>query len=318
MLTVGFVISIIIQVVLPIALGYYLVRRYDMEWKILGVGALAYLVAQVIQTPLFQALGGTEQYQQMVSTWYSTLVVIVFGFLAALIENAARLGAFWLIRERARAWGSALVIGAGHGGLESLLVGFQFLVNFIFAITLSNNGLQNMELTPEEVAELSKQVEAFWTLPWYLPLASALQRLSALALQLALSVMMWIAVTRRLWLFALAALLWHTALNAVAALVSYAMPDVWNSLLLVGVMLVNIAIIFLLYHKAKETGPMEAPPPPTNVRGLSFLEREREQEKQRTADEAALSYKEVIEAKRARQRQLRDEDSGGGSPQDSA
>jgi hypothetical protein len=66
--------------------------------------------------------------------------------------------------------------------------------------------------------------------------------------------MMWIAVSRRLWVFAVAALLWHTALNAVAATISYAMPNMWNSLLLVGVMMVNIAIIFLLYRKAKEKG----------------------------------------------------------------
>ena len=306
MLTVGFVISILVQVVLPIALGYYLIRRYTSEWKIFGVGALAYLVAQVVQTPVFQTVAGTEIYQTMLTSWSPTLVIILFGFLAALIENAARFGGFWLIRERGKAWGSALVMGAGHGGMESLLVGFQFLVNFIFAISITSSGTENMQLSPEEAAALSKQVEAFWALPWFLPLASALQRLSALSLQLALSVMMWIAVSRRLWVFAAAALLWHTALNAVAATISYAMPNMWNSLLLVGVMMVNIAIIFLLYRKAKETGPMDPPPAPVKVKGLSFLEKEREREQK--PEDVSKNYKEVIEAKRAKQKQMRDED----------
>ncbi len=313
MLTVGFVISILIQVVLPIGLGYYLIRRYNSEWKILGVGMLAYLLAQVVQTPIFQSVADTQAYQQMLTTWSPSLVIILFGFLAALIENAARFGGFWLIREKGKAWGSALVMGAGHGGIEALMVGFQFLVNFVFAISITTSGTQSMNLPPEEAAELTRQVEAFWALPWYLPLASALQRLSALSLQLALSVMMWLAVSRKLWIFALAALLWHAALNSVAAAVSYAMPDVWNSILLVGVMLVNIAVIFLLYYKARETGPMEAPAPPANLKGLSFLERERE--RQPKPEEAARSYKEVIEAKRARQKQLHDEEQGG-DPED--
>ena len=42
MLTVSFVISILIQVGLPIALGFIIIRRYNVEWKVLGIGVLAY------------------------------------------------------------------------------------------------------------------------------------------------------------------------------------------------------------------------------------------------------------------------------------
>lgn len=306
MLTVGFVISILVQVALPIALGYYLIRRYGSEWKIFGVGALAYLLAQVVQSPVFQTVAGTDFYKTILTDWSPTIVIILFSLVSSLLENAARFGGFWLIRERAKAWGSSLVMGAGHGGVESLLVGFQFLVNFIFAISITTSGTGSLQISPEEAAALGRQVEAFWALPWYLPLASALQRLSALSLQLVLSVMMWIAVSRRMWIYAVAAVLWHAALSGVAAAISYAMPNMWNSLLLVGVLLVNSALIVLLYRKAKETGPMEAPISTEKVRGLKFLEKERQEPE--TPKQSPTDYKEIIEAKRAKQRQMQDGD----------
>ncbi len=302
MLTVSFVISILIQVGLPIALGFIIIRRYNVEWKVLGIGVLAFMLAQVIQSPIYQAITDTEQYRSILTAWPSTLVIILFAFLAALIENVIRFGSFWFLKQRVKAWGAGLALGAGHGGIEMLLVGFQFLLNFIFAISVSTQGTGSLEITPEEAAALNNQINAFWALPWYLPLSSALQRLSAFSLQMALSVMMWVAFSRRKWIFLAAALLWHTALNAVAGTISYAMPDAGNSLLLVGVMLVNLVIIYLLYLKAKETGPMDAPEPVVKTKGLSFLAAEREREKK--PEEKAEDYKQVIEAKRAKQRQM--------------
>lgn len=302
MLTVSFVISILIQIGLPILLGYLVIRRYHVEWKILGVGVLAYMLAQVVQSPIYQAITGIEQYQTILTAWPSTLVIILFGFLASLIENLARFGSFWLVRQRVRAWGTGLALGAGHGGIEMLLVGFQFLINFIFAISVTTQGTASLQITPEEAATLNSQIDAFWALPWYLPLSSALQRLSAFSLQMALSVMMWVAFSRRKWVFLAAVLLWHTAMNAVAGTISYAMPNALNSLLLIGVTLINVAIIYLLYQKAKETGPMDAPEPVVATKGLSFLAAEREHEKK--PEEVAENYKQVIEAKRARQKQM--------------
>jgi hypothetical protein len=132
---------------------------------------------------------------------------------------------------------------------------------------------------------------------------------------MALSVMMWVAFSRRKWVFLAAALLWHTALNAVAGTISYAMPNAGNSLLLVGLMLVNLAIIYLLYQKAKETGPMDAPEPVVATKGLSFLAAEREREKK--PEEVSENYKQAIEAKRARQKQIKQGGQGGDKPDDS-
>ena len=115
-----------------------------------------------------------------------------------------------------------------------------------------------MNLSEQEAADLQTQVDAFWQLAWYLPLAAALQRLAVLAMQFALGMMVWLAVARRLWVWLGAAILWQTAMNALTVILSASMPDLANTAGFVLIGVVNGAILFLLYKKAGTQGDENA------------------------------------------------------------
>ena len=259
MLVASFTLSILIQAALPIFITYLFVRHYKTEWRLAMIGLLAYLIYQVVQAPIFEGLSGTEFYQNQLAALPSVHLALIVGLLSAVLEQGIRLGSFWYARKSLEGVGHGLTISAGHGGSESVLIGIQFLINFAFAISITTSGVQSLNLSEAEAAQLQSQVTAFWALPWYLPLAAALQRLAVLALQFALGTMVWLAVSRRAWIWLAASVLWHTALNALLVVLSASMPDLANTGVFALVGLVNLGVTYWLVKKA-DALPVVMPP----------------------------------------------------------
>ena len=252
MLVVSFILSILLQAILPIIIALFLVRRYKTEWRLVAVGVLAYLAYQIAQAPLFQFISGTEYYQSQIAPLPPVYLALLVGFITAILEQAIRTGSFWFVRKNIEESGRGLTVTAGHGGVESVLIGVQFLINFIFAVSITTSGIQAMNLPAEESVQLQAQINAFWTLPWFLPLIAALQRVSLLAMQFALGTMVWLAVSRRAWIWLATSVVWHTAMNTVVVILSASMPDLLNSALFVGLGLINTGIVFFLVNKANQ------------------------------------------------------------------
>lgn len=252
MLVVSFILSILLQAVLPIFIAIFLIRRYHTEWRLVAVGVMAYLVFQVAQAPIFQFISSTEFYQSQIAPLPAVSLALTVGILTAILEQAARTGSFWFVHKKIAAAGEGLTVTAGHGGIESVLIGVQFLINFIFAVSITTSGIQAMDLSAEEATQLQAQINAFWNLEWYLPLVAALQRLSLLALQFALGTMVWLAVSRRAWVWLVTSLVWHVAMNTVVVILSAGMPDLLNSSLFILIGLVNAGVVWLLVRKANE------------------------------------------------------------------
>lgn len=248
-LTISFVVSILIQLVLPIVLGILIIRRYHTHWRLITVGMLAFLVFEVAELSLFQALGETEFYTTQIATLPPVTGAIFIGFLSAVIEQGIRMGSFWFVRNSVQTWGGGLTVTAGHAGIGSALIGVQFLINLVFALILSS-GTQGTTLTPEETANIQNQVSAFWQLPWHLPLAVGLQRLAVLIMQFAIGTMVWLVVSRRIWAWLGAAIAWQSAMNALVIILSASMPDFGNTAIYVLIGVVNGAILVLLYRKS--------------------------------------------------------------------
>jgi uncharacterized membrane protein YhfC len=252
MLSASFVISILIQLVLPLALAFYIVRHYHTEWRLISVGVLAYLAYQVIQAPLFDALSGTSFYTGLISNMPQLTAAVLVGFLSALVEQALAIGGFWFVRKSITDWKNGLTVTTGHAAVESALIGVQFLINFVFAVSVTSTGVQAMpNITASEAADLQQQITAFWALPWYLPLSAGLQRVALLLMQIALGLMIWLAVSRKSWIWIAAAVLWETAINGVVVAVSVNMPDLLNTAMYVVIAVVNAGIVYLLFRKSQ-------------------------------------------------------------------
>jgi len=205
-LSISFVISLLIELVLPVFLAVYLVRRYKIAWLVILIGAGILFAVQFLQIPLLQWLTpllGGEGVQQNPQHLQDALIM---GFSTGVLVELLRFLSVKYIKQIDQGIGDAVGLGLGYAAVETiLLVGVPMLVNFI-AMLRVNSSTTALPYTPEVI----EQIRAMWQLPWYLPLTGAYERLTALLMHVTLSVMVMQVFFKnnRRWLFF--AMLWHS------------------------------------------------------------------------------------------------------------
>jgi len=218
MLELAYFLNGLLMIALPLALGVWLVRRFSTEWSVFAVGALTFAASQVVHLPfnqfvlmpLLSAQQGTQVARQVVGAF-------AVGLSAGVFEELARYVAMrWMGRGR-QGFAPALMFGAGHGGLEAILLGGLALYALLQALTLRNADLATV-VSADRVDLVRAQLDAFWGAAPYAALMGAVERLSALMLHLFDSVLVMLAVVRRQVRYLLLAVLAHTMFNAVALL----------------------------------------------------------------------------------------------------
>jgi uncharacterized membrane protein YhfC len=155
--------------------------------------------------------------------WYDAL----YGGLAAgIFEETGRfLGMKFLLKKEPNGALPAVAYGTGHGGMEILMIfGVTMISNL--AISLMINAGQADTILAAVPAETQGQVEAQFAQLQGLNAGELLlgfwERISALILQLGLSVIVWTAIRKGgkwLWLFPTAILL-HALVDACAVILS--------------------------------------------------------------------------------------------------
>ncbi|HEX6386496.1 MAG TPA: YhfC family glutamic-type intramembrane protease, partial [Anaerolineae bacterium] len=148
---------------------------------------------------------------------------------------------------------------AGHGGVEAIIVGLLGGINFV-ALAAMRSGLLLEQIPAEQLPLVEAQIEALFGTPPHLALLGAVERLFALAAHLAMSLMVMQVFTRGRSRWLLAAILWHTLLNAVAVFA----VNTWSALVteaLIGVIaLLSLGIIFWLRQPEPEEPELEPLP----------------------------------------------------------
>jgi uncharacterized membrane protein YhfC len=190
-------IEVPIQLLFPIALGYFLVRGFGLRWRIFFIGVLFFIVSQIIETPI--AVGVTIFNLGLKGR--PLLGALVAGLTAGFGEEIARYLGFRFTRTMRdnRTWPAALLYGAGHGGAESILVG-------LLAITLAVLSAFAPNLLPPE---LSGGAEA----PWYAYFLGGIERIFAIILQVSLAVLVFQVFVRRSIGYLFLAMLYHTLID---------------------------------------------------------------------------------------------------------
>ena len=145
--------------------------------------------------------------------------------MAGLFEETGRYLAFSFALKKYRAKNvNALMYGAGHGGFEAIVIaGFTMINNIIWSVMINNGSISSMisSLPGDQAVQAQQSVTLLATLPSYQFLLSGVERLLAIALHIALSVIVWFAVkwNGKLYLYPMAILI-HFAVDATAAILS--------------------------------------------------------------------------------------------------
>ena len=158
MLSASFVLSILLQLVLPFGICFIIVRRYQSQWRLVGVGAVAYLVVWVLQPLVLQTLEGTDFYATQILTLSKVYIFLIEGLILAVLEQAVRAGSFWYARTKVKEWGNGLSVTSGQACLGLLLIGVQLLLFFVSWTTLTSTRGEGMNLSPEDLANVGGEV----------------------------------------------------------------------------------------------------------------------------------------------------------------
>jgi uncharacterized membrane protein YhfC len=217
--TIAAFLNPLLMMTMPLLLGIFLANRLKVEWRLYGLGMLAFVGSQVLHIPF-----NAWVLSPLIQGWHLepapgsaqlAIMALLLGLSAGVFEEGAR----WLVYGRwlreNRSWRDGLMFGAGHGGMEAILLGLLSFYSFLQLTALRGADLGQV-LRADQIESVRSVLQMYWSLPYYQHLIPALERAAAICMHLGLSVLVLqaFAQNNRLW-FALA-VVWHALVDAVA------------------------------------------------------------------------------------------------------
>lgn len=164
----------LLEIFVPVILGIYLYGKYGARWGVFFIGSALFLVS-LVRIPL-NSYASLWVYNNFSGAAFIYLSIAVPSLTAGVFEEGARWIAFrFLVKDHK--FGNALMYGAGHGGIESiLLVGISVLSTAITAYFYPNS-------IPAD------QLAAIATTPEWVAFAGLWERLAAISFHIGMSVL---------------------------------------------------------------------------------------------------------------------------------
>jgi len=260
----------LLMLLFPILIGLYLVRRYRLGWRIWWIGGFTFIASQIGHIPFniwFFGLFQNGSLSLPSPAWELPVFAILAGLSAGIFEEVARYAAYRWWAKEARSFGTGMLMGSGHGGMEAILLGVIVLYTFANMVAIQGKDLSSL-VPPEQLALAQSQVNAYWNAPWGHTLLGAVERLFTIPFHIACSVLVLQVFLRKqlrwLWL----AIGYHafvdTAIPGLAfpVLQNYAWGPYAVEGLLGLTVLIDLAILRWLQTPEPTSSQPELPPPP--------------------------------------------------------
>ncbi len=196
-------VQAVIVILGPLALGWWLRQRLAVSWRTWGWGALTFIASQLARFPFLYIL--TFLLAPLVRFAPDSLAafwvnILVLSLTAGIFEETAR----WVMLQRfataARGWRNAVMFGAGHGGIEAiLLVGGSTIFNIVL-LQLDDSLMAQTQSVQERVM-MGAQLDALYGLEWWDTALVVWERVAAVIFHIgaAVLVMQTVLTGRRIW-----------------------------------------------------------------------------------------------------------------------
>jgi uncharacterized membrane protein YhfC len=254
-----------LMVALPIGLGILLVRRFHLGWRLWWIGAATFVLSQVGHLPfnwILNRLFVLGVLPPPPASWRVIFFALLGGLSAGLWEELARAGMYRWWADDARSWRKGLLVGAGHGGVEAIILGTLVLIGFANMLILRGPDASRL-VPPDQMPLVQQQLAAYWSGDWLMALMGAVERVFAMTNHLALSLLVLQAFIRKQPAWIAVAVLYHALADGVMAYFSAlwgAQP--WGMLAVEGIIglttLISLGIIFALRRPEPEQQPQGA------------------------------------------------------------
>lgn len=265
-LTVAFIsITAAISFLLPIV--FLIIWKVKKRAKLMPalIGALIFFAFAIcFEGFCHQIFIYRESALQQFITGNAVVYILYAGFAAGIFEETGRLFAFKFFMRSSSDRESAVTYGAGHGGIEAIIVvGLTMISNLAVIFTVNSIGAEAYlaTFTGDAAVTMQASLYSLYHADSFIFLLSGFERIFAFILQISLSILVFMAVKRKgkFYLYPVAILL-HAAVDMFA--VTYSVGLINNIFVIeAGICVLTLAVAafaYRLYRKDKGTEQMSA------------------------------------------------------------
>jgi len=196
----GLCLSLAIAVFAPFVVFIVYRRRATLSLRNVAVGAAIFILFALVLEPALHVFVLRGNPASAAFFHVHRLAFALYGALAAGVfeESGRYLGLRFAVKPTGNP-GTALAYGLGHGGAESILIGvFGIAQGIVFAILMNKGKLDTALAALHLPAPAAMKVrDSLIHLTFGLSVVGGVERLIAIALQIALSFIVWNAVQTR-------------------------------------------------------------------------------------------------------------------------
>ncbi len=253
-------ITLVASILVPIVFLLILLRGRKGVFSAWIAGALGFFVPQmIIRIPILQFLG-TQPWFQAFARDQALVSAFGLALTAGLFETAGRFVDLRFGLGKRLSYMTGLAAGAGHGGVESIvLIGLTYVNNLVISLAINSGTLSAM--IPDQ-ATADSLIKTMLAVPQDAFLAAGLERLLTMALHAALSVLLCYFVVRQRpvsGFFVVLAI--HAAVDFLAAMLQTAGVAIWPTEGVLAIIAV-LSILLVLWLKPKFKDLQDIPPDP--------------------------------------------------------
>lgn len=246
----GMIFSLLISVGVPALLAYLAYKKLRASIKSMFVGAVTFIVFALILEQIFHVVMGNVFDDALTNNIW---IRGVYGGLAAgVFEEIGRYLAMKFVIKNDLSKENSIMYGVGHGGIEAIIIAGLAAASNIVVSVLINTGRFEATLSTltDEVREQTiTQISALWTSPSYVFFLSGIERLSAIAIHICFSYLVYLAVKNKKVFFFFIAILLHAIFDFSAVVLAEL-----STAIVVEIVLIVMAglLSFIVYTKYKK------------------------------------------------------------------
>ncbi|EIT86056.1 putative chaperone [Fictibacillus macauensis ZFHKF-1] len=239
------IVSGIVAILVPIILVIFGVVKLKVKMKPVTLGIVTFIVFAVILEQVVHA------FVTRTSVWeYPAFRIPYSALMAGIFEEGGRFLVMTYLLKKFRDWKDGFAFGLGHGGIESILIlGLSSFSNIFIAFQINSGNFDKM-MTPQTKDALMMTKKAILNITVFDLSLASIERLCALALQIALAIFVMYAVKSG----KLSYLFYAIGIHALCDLPAAFYQTGYLSLVPVEIMLIVIAVGSVWYIiKSKNT-----------------------------------------------------------------
>ena len=206
-------------------------------------------------------LGGLSLSSVLNRSIHPVYYAVYGAVLAGIVEETGKFVGLKYMMKKNPDKQNALLFGLGHGGLEALAYGSSlFMGNFVLALLVNSLGVDEyfnkLGITGEKLVEQKNNLAALMAIPTSEYVAYGIERVFLLALQIALTILVFMAVNNRKLkpMFPIAILL-HIIAYMPSYLNNMELLNLTFNLLITGAVCVIVATyVYRIYHQISDDG----------------------------------------------------------------